>query len=117
MNHAADAGPCRTKVATPAAGAGAVVAFCVLAIVVTSRSGTPFRTDRFLLAWSAAHRCCLGVHWLSDVLDGRLFALAWLGLCRCLAIRYLPAAATTPMTAPLRRYVSDDAPQDSGRRG
>ncbi|MFJ8487230.1 phosphatase PAP2 family protein [Streptomyces sp. NPDC094038] len=53
-------------------------------------------------AWCAAFACWglavgatrvfLGVHWCTDVIGGWLFAAGWLGLCACLAARWVPDA-------------------------
>ncbi|MEU9238692.1 phosphatase PAP2 family protein [Streptomyces sp. NPDC048385] len=41
-----------------------------------------------------ATRVFLGVHWCTDVIGGWLFAAGWLGLCVCVAARWVPDAGT-----------------------
>jgi membrane-associated phospholipid phosphatase len=64
-------------------------------------------------AWCAAVACWalavgatrvfLGVHWSTDVIGGWLFAAGWLGVCACVAVRWVPE-----MWAP------DDEPETPG---
>ncbi|RPE46395.1 undecaprenyl-diphosphatase [Streptomyces sp. Ag109_O5-1] len=67
-------------------------------------------------AWCAAAACWglavgatrvfLGVHWVTDVLGGWLFAAGWLGIWLCVGARWVPAPGTRngvperPVTAP-----------------
>jgi len=59
----------------------------------------------------------LGVHWLTDVMGGWLFAAGWLGACLCAAAHLLPASFLTRPTDPAARPTQDHAPQDPGGRG
>ncbi|MFD8818964.1 phosphatase PAP2 family protein [Streptomyces sp. NPDC059627] len=67
-------------------------------------------------AWCAAVACWglavgatrvyLGVHWSTDVIGGWLFAAGWLGVCACVAVRWVPrtwardGVPETPVAAP-----------------
>ncbi|MFJ3798746.1 phosphatase PAP2 family protein [Streptomyces sp. NPDC090088] len=57
------------------------------------RGATPWCVA--VACWAVAvggTRVFLGVHWVTDVLGGWLFAVGWLGLCGCAAARWIPDA-------------------------
>jgi membrane-associated phospholipid phosphatase len=93
----------------------------VLAVCVRGPRG---RTLLVLVigAWGALvglSRVYLGVHWLTDVVGGWLFALGWLGVCLCAAAWWPPGrrAPGTREKDTARKERQDHAPDDPGRRG
>lgn len=67
----------------------------VTAVVLRSPPGRRFLAVA-VGCWGVAvglTRVYLGVHWFSDVVGGWLFALAWFGVCACVAARWLPGGA------------------------
>ncbi|MEV6760415.1 phosphatase PAP2 family protein [Streptomyces sp. NPDC051105] len=78
------------------------------------------RAPRGRTAWCVAVSCWglavgatrvfLGVHWCTDVVGGWLFAVGWLGICWCVAARWMPDPGTPG-------DLSESPAAESGGRG
>ncbi|MFF4842721.1 phosphatase PAP2 family protein [Streptomyces collinus] len=101
-----------------------IVALCLRA----RRRRVPVVLCLLVACWAAGvglSRGYLGVHWLTDVIGGWLFAVGWLGVWLCAAAWWLPTGLITgsgepdppPPTDPADAPVERHASQDPGRRG
>ncbi|WP_405496724.1 phosphatase PAP2 family protein [Streptomyces sp. NBC_00096] len=77
----------------------AITAGLLIAALFLRGSGVPRTAVALIAAWGVAvglTRVHLGVHWLSDVLGGWIFATAWLGLLASVHFRRRPADRPAP---------------------
>ncbi|MFJ7962548.1 phosphatase PAP2 family protein [Streptomyces sp. NPDC096324] len=91
----------------------------ILILAVLARAPQSRRALVLLIGcWAALvglSRVYLGVHWLSDVVGGWLFAVCWLSLLVYVVTRFLPDRYAALTTTPVPEDPTPDGPDDGPR--